>query len=79
MMTGARTAGHSFARVDAGSEMAVDALVVATAVRLGGGIAVTHDPEDLSAFAARNPNVANPKVVPSWLLSVNRGGSGVGR
>jgi predicted nucleic acid-binding protein len=58
----ARIAGHLLARVDAGSEMAVDALVVATAVRLGGGMIVTHDPEDLSALAANSPNVAIVRV-----------------
>ena len=54
----ARIAGHLLSRVDAGSEMAIDALVVATAVRLGGGMVVTHDPDDLSALAANMPNVA---------------------
>ena len=58
----ARIAGHLLARVDAGSEMAVDALVVATAVRLGGGMVVTHDPEDLSVLAANSPNVAIVRV-----------------
>lgn len=58
----ARIAGHLLARLDAGSEMAIDALVVATAVRLGGGMVVTHDPEDLSALAANNPNVAIVRV-----------------
>ncbi len=58
----ARIAGHLLARVDAGSEMAIDALVVATAVRLGGGMIVTHDSEDLSALAANSPNVAIVRV-----------------
>jgi len=53
----ARIAGHLLARVDAGSEMAIDAVVVATAVRLGGGMVVTHDPTDLSALAVDSPNV----------------------
>jgi predicted nucleic acid-binding protein len=39
-----RIAGHLLARVGADSEMVVDALVVATAVRLGGGVVATHDP-----------------------------------
>lgn len=59
--TGARTAriaGHLLARVGAGSEMAIDALVVATAVRLGGGMIVTHDPSDLTALASGAPNVS---------------------
>lgn len=58
--TGARTArvaGHALARIGAGSEMTVDALVVATAVRLGGGLVVTHDPSDLERLAAGHPNV----------------------
>lgn len=58
----ARIAGHLLAGVDAGSEMAIDALVVATAVRLGGGMVVTHDPGDLSALAANSPNVAIVQV-----------------
>lgn len=58
----ARMAGHLLARIDAGSEMAVDALVVATTVRLGGGMILTHDPKDLSALAANTPNVAIAQV-----------------
>ena len=54
----ARVAGHLLANVGAGSEMAVDALVVATAIRFGGGIIATHDPEDLRRLAAPHPNVA---------------------
>ena len=53
----ARIAGHLLAEAGAGSEMAIDALVVATAIRFGGGIVATHDP-DLRLFAARHPNVA---------------------
>ena len=53
----ARLAGHLLARTGSGSEMAVDALVVATAVRLGGGLILTHDPADLDALAAGHPNV----------------------
>jgi predicted nucleic acid-binding protein len=53
----ARTAGHLLSAVGAGSEMVVDALVVATAVRLGGGLILTHDPDDLAALAADRPNV----------------------
>lgn len=37
---------------------AIDALVVATAIRFGGGIVVTHDPDDLRALAARHPSVS---------------------
>lgn len=54
----ARIAGHLLARVGASSEKAIDALVVATAIRLGGGLVVTHDPVDLRTLAAGHPNVA---------------------
>ena len=37
--------------------MAVDALVVATAVRLGGGLILTHDPADIEMLAANHLNV----------------------
>lgn len=53
----ARMAGHLLAAAHSGSEMAIDALVVATAIRLGGGIVVTHDPDDLVLLAADHPNV----------------------
>ena len=58
--TGARIArigGHLLARARRGSEMAVDALVVATAVRFGGGLILTHDPDDLDFLAAGEPHV----------------------
>lgn len=42
--------------------MAVDALVVATAVRLGGGIVLTHDPIDLTRLAAQHPNVVKAGI-----------------
>lgn len=48
----ARIAGHLLARAGWGSESAIDALVVATAIRLGGGMIVTHDPGDLERLAA---------------------------
>jgi len=35
----------------------VDALVVATAIRLGGGLVATGDPDDLQSLARENPNV----------------------
>lgn len=54
----ARIAGHLLADAGAGSEMAIDALVVATAVRFGGGVVATHDPDDLSRLGGRHPNVA---------------------
>lgn len=54
----ARIAGHLLAAAGSGSEMAVDALVVATAIRLGGGVVVTHDPDDLRLLAAGHRNIA---------------------
>lgn len=54
----ARIAGHLLADAGAGSEMAVDALAVATAVRYGGGIVATHDPDDLRLLAGRHANVS---------------------
>lgn len=54
----ARIAGHLLARIDADSSMAIDALVVATCIRFGGGIVATHDPTDLRLLAADQPNVA---------------------
>jgi len=36
---------------------AVDAIVVATAVRIGGAVVATSDPHDLEALAADHPNV----------------------
>jgi predicted nucleic acid-binding protein len=53
----ARIAGHLLARIEADSALAIDALVVATAIRLGGGLIVTHDPSDLRALAAGHTNV----------------------
>lgn len=53
----ARIAGHLLESAGAGSELAVDALVVATAVRLGGGQVLTHDPDDLRRLAAPHANV----------------------
>ncbi len=40
----ARSAGHLLAAIGAGSELAIDALAVATAVRMKGGLLLTHDP-----------------------------------
>ena len=59
--TGARTArvaGHLLAAAGAGSELAIDALVVATAIRFGGGVVLTHDPDDLERLAAGHPGIA---------------------
>lgn len=44
-------------RVRAGRGSAVNALVVASAVRLGGAVIATADPDDLRALAADHPNV----------------------
>ncbi len=54
----ARIAGHLLADLGTGSELAIDALVVATAIRFGGGIVATHGPDDLRLLAARHPNVS---------------------
>lgn len=59
--TGARVAhiaGHLLAAAGAGSEMAIDALVVATALRLGGGVIVTHDPNDLARLASGRSTIS---------------------
>src|SRR2546426_9239786 len=53
----ARHAGHLLASADRGSELAVDALVVATTIQLGGGLILTHDPADLKLLSARHPAV----------------------
>jgi predicted nucleic acid-binding protein len=58
----ARIAGHLLAALGAGREMAIDALVIATAIRFGGGIVATHDPDDLRRLAAAHPNVAILKI-----------------
>ncbi len=52
----ARLAGHLRSRAGTGS--AIDAIVVATAIRLGGGIVATADSDDLKRLAADYPNVA---------------------
>lgn len=54
----ARIAGHLLADAGAGSELAIEALTAATAVRFGGGIVATHDPDDLRLLAGRHPNVS---------------------
>ncbi len=55
-------AGHLLSDAGRGSEMAVDALVVATAIRLGGGVILTHDPTDLQLLAADHLNVRIAQV-----------------
>ncbi len=51
----ARLAGQLRTRAGRGS--AVDAMVVAATVRLGGGLIATSDPDDIGALAAGYPNV----------------------
>ncbi len=53
----ARIAGHLLATAGRDSGMAVDALVVATCIRFGGGLVLTRDPDDLAILAANHPNV----------------------
>ena len=43
----------------------VDAFVVATAVRLGGGIVATGDPDDLRSLARDHPNIRVEAVSPT--------------
>jgi len=54
----ARLAGQLLGRDGLDSCHAVDAAVVATAVRLGGAVVVTSDPQDLRSLARQHPNVA---------------------
>lgn len=53
----ARIVGGVLAAAEAGSEHLADAHVVAAAVELGGGIALTADPDDLGRLAAAFRNV----------------------
>jgi len=53
----ARIARHLLSRTGRGSDAAIDALVVVTTTRLGGGMILTHDPDDLVSLAADHPNV----------------------
>jgi predicted nucleic acid-binding protein len=53
----AKVAGGLLSRHRLDSAHAVDALVVATAIRLGGGLIATHDPEDMTRLAQGFPNV----------------------
>ncbi len=59
------TMGQSMARLAGGlryrdrldSCRTVDALVVAAAIRLGGGLVATSDPDDLRSLAREHPNI----------------------
>jgi predicted nucleic acid-binding protein len=53
----ARLAGGLRYRDRLNSCHTVDALVVATAIRLGGGIVATGDPDDLRSLARQHPNI----------------------
>jgi predicted nucleic acid-binding protein len=53
----ARIAGHLLAEAGRGSELAIDALVVATTIRFGGGMILTHDPGDLELLSMNYPNI----------------------
>ena len=53
----ARIVGAVLADSQAGSEMIVDAHVVALALEAGGGVVVTGDPDDLTRLAAGYRNV----------------------
>lgn len=53
----ARIVGGVLAAASAGSEHLADAHVIASAVELGGGLALTADPDDLGRLAASYGNV----------------------
>lgn len=53
----ARIAGSLLGRDDLDSCHAVDASVVATAIRLGGAVVATGDPDDLASLARNHRNV----------------------
>ncbi len=59
----ARIAGHLLTALGAGSELVIDALIVDTAMRLGGGLILTHDPSDFRS-ARRRPS-QRPGLPPS--------------
>jgi predicted nucleic acid-binding protein len=53
----ARRVGHLLAGIKAGSELHVDACVVATVIAVGGGVILTSDPDDLKRLAAAYPQI----------------------
>ena len=59
----ARLVGGVLAHARAGSELIVDAHVVAAAVELGGGTLLTADPSDLTRLAAPYRNVQVVSIV----------------
>ena len=54
----ARVAGALRTRDRLDSRHTIDAFVIATSVRLGGGIVATADPDDLRSLARDHPNVS---------------------
>jgi predicted nucleic acid-binding protein len=55
--TTARIAAGLLTRAQLDSRDAIDALVVATAVRLGGALILTSDPDDLGVLAMDHPTI----------------------
>jgi predicted nucleic acid-binding protein len=53
----ARHAGRMLGRDGLDSCHLADAIVVATAIRAGGGVIPTGDPDDIAALAADEPNI----------------------
>lgn len=53
-----RLAGQLLGRDGLDSCHSVDATVVATAIRLGGAVILTGDPQDMRSLARQHPNVA---------------------
>jgi len=53
----ARVAARILNEANLGSCSAIDSIVVATAIRLGGALIATSDPGDLSRLAMDHPNV----------------------
>jgi predicted nucleic acid-binding protein len=53
----ARVAARLLNEANLDSCSAIDAIVVATAIRLGGAFIVTSDPDDLSRLAMDHPDV----------------------
>lgn len=58
----ARVAGRLRHRDRLDSSHVVDCLVVATAIRLGGGVIATSDPDDMTALARSHRNVTAYRI-----------------